>query len=86
MHLKVIHSTLCHPELVKGYLINPFIAGAPDDHSFNPLPTKNILKVFKFTHVWPMHLKINHLTFCNPGSIKGYLNNPFMVRGPKDIH
>ena len=28
-----------------GYLIYPFMASAPDDHSFNPLPTKNILEV-----------------------------------------
>ena len=47
MHLKIIHLTLFHPELVKGYLINIFMVRAPEDHSFNPLPTENILKVLK---------------------------------------
>ena len=47
MPLKIIHLTLCHPELVKGYLINICMVKAPDEHSFNPLPTGNILKVLK---------------------------------------
>ena len=60
------------------------MARAPNDHSFDSLPTSNIAKVVKFTHAWPIHLKIIHLTFCNPGYIKGYLINPFMARGPGD--
>ena len=35
-----IHLTLCHPKLVKGYLIKPFMPNAADDLSFNPLPPK----------------------------------------------
>ena len=38
-------------------------------------PPKNISKVVKLTHSWPMHLNINHLIFCNPGNVKGYLIN-----------
>ena len=82
MHLKIIHLTLCHPELVKGYLINPCMARAPEDHSFNPLPDENISLVLKLTHLWPMHLRINHLTFCNPGYVTGYLINQFMASAP----
>ena len=48
MHLaKIIYLTLFHPELVKGYLINTFMVRGPEDHSFNPLPTENKLKVLK---------------------------------------
>ena len=47
MHLKIIHLTLCHPALVKGYLINICMVRAPEEHSFNPFPTENILKVLK---------------------------------------
>ena len=47
LHTKIIRLTLCHPELLKGFLINIFMIGAAEDHSFNPLPTKNILKVLK---------------------------------------
>ena len=84
MHLKIIHLTLCHPELVKGYLINITRARAPDDNSYELLPTKNVWKVVKLTHSWPMHLNINRLIFCNPGNIKGYLSNPFMARALDD--
>ena len=28
-HITIIHLTLCHPEIVKGYFINPFMARAP---------------------------------------------------------
>ena len=53
-------------------------------HSFNPLPAENISKFLKLTRSGPMHLKINHLTFCRPGNVHGYLN-PFMTR-PPDNH
>ena len=56
------------------------MARAPDDSSFDPLPTKNISKVVKLTHSLPMHLNINPLIFCNPGNVKGYSINPFMAR------
>ena len=59
------------------------MARAPDDNS-DPLPTKNISKVVKLKHSRPMHLNINHLTFCNPWYVKGYLVNPFMARAPND--
>ena len=75
IRIKIIHLTLCHSELVNGYLINIFMVRAPGDHSFNPLPTANI---------WPMHLRINHLTFCNPEYVKGYLIYPFMTSAPDD--
>ena len=81
-NLITIHLTFCHPRLVKGYCINPFMARAPDDNSFDPLPSKNISKFDKLTHSWPMHLDINRLIFCNPGNVKGYLSNPFMARAP----
>ena len=45
MHLRINQLIFWKPEYVKGYLINPFMASTPDDHSFNPLPTKSILKV-----------------------------------------
>ena len=61
--LKIIHLTLCHTELVKGYFINPFMARAPGDQAFNPLPTKNISKVNPFM---ANALKIIHLTLWHP--------------------
>ena len=76
--------TFCHPKLDKDYFINPSMARAPDDNSFDPLPTKNISKVVKLTHSWPMHLNINHLFFCNSGNVKGCLINPFMARALDD--
>ena len=60
------------------------MARPPDDNSFDPLPTKNITKVVKLTHSWPIHLNINCLIVCNPGNIKGYSSNPFMARVPDD--
>ena len=45
MHLKIIHLILWDPELVEGYLINPFMTRAPEVNSFNPLPTANMSKV-----------------------------------------
>ena len=60
------------------------MASAPDDHSFNPLPSKNILEVVKLTHVWPIHLKIIHLTLCHPELVKSYLINIFMVRASEN--
>ena len=51
------------------------MAKASADHSFNPLPTKNILKVISLTNLCLMHLNIIHLTFCNPELV-----NPFMAR------
>ena len=62
------------------------MAREPDDNSFDPLPTKNISKIVKLTHSWPMHLNIEYLIFCNPGNVKGYLINPFMfiARAPDD--
>ena len=60
------------------------MARAPDDNSFNPLPTKNISKIIKLTHSQQMHLNINRLIFCNPGNVKGYYFNPFMARAPDD--
>ena len=65
-------------------LINPSMARAPNDSSFDPLPTKNISKVVKLTHFWPMHLNINHLIVCNPRNVEGYLIIPFMARAPDD--
>ena len=53
-------------------------------HFQDPLPTKNISKVVKLTHSWPMQLNINRLIFCNPGNVKGYSINPFMARAPND--
>ena len=82
--LITIYQTFCHPKLVKGYFINPSMARAPDDNSFDPLPTKNISKVVKLTHSWPMHLNNNYLIFCNPGNVKGHLVNPFMARALDD--
>ena len=55
MQLRISHLTFCNPGYAKGSLINPFMARAPDDHSFNPLPTTNILKVVKLTNSWPEH-------------------------------
>ena len=49
--LMTIHLSFCHPELVKGYPINPFMAKTPDNLSFDLLPTKNISKVVKLTHL-----------------------------------
>ena len=34
------------------------MARAPDDRSSDPLPTNNISKVVKFTHLWPMYFII----------------------------
>ena len=48
--------TLCDPELVKGYLINTFMAREHEDHSFNLITTENISKVLKLTYSWPMLL------------------------------
>ena len=31
---------------------------SPDDHSCNPLPTKNISKVVKLTQAWPKQLNL----------------------------
>ena len=45
MHLRINQLIFWKPKYVKGYLIYQFMASAPDDHSFNPLPNKNILKV-----------------------------------------
>ena len=56
MHLHIDRLIFCIPENGKGYLIYPFIARAPDDHSFNLLLNKTILKVVKVTHSWPEHL------------------------------
>ena len=55
MHLGIIHLTFCNPGYVKDYVINLFMARAPDDHSFNPLPIKNISKFIKLTHSWSEH-------------------------------
>ena len=55
------------------------MARAPDDNSFDSLPTKNISKVVKLSD-----LNINRLIFCNPGNVKGYLINPFRARAPDD--
>ena len=60
------------------------MARAPDDNSFEPLPSRNISKVVKLTHSWLMHLNIKRLIFCNPGNVKGYLINPFMARALDD--
>ena len=49
MHLaKIIHLTLCHPDLLKGDLTSTFMVRAPEDHSFfkgrnTYLPVANIL-------------------------------------------
>ena len=43
MHLIINCLIFCNPGNVKGYLFNPFMARESDDHSFNPLPTNNIL-------------------------------------------
>ena len=58
------------------------MARVPDDQLFNPLPTKNIIRVVSLTHLWLM--KIIHFTFCNPGYVKGFQINPFMARAPDD--
>ena len=84
MHLKIDHLTVCNPRYVKCFLINPFMARAPDDQLFNPLPITNISKVVRLTHSWPIHLKINPFTFCIPGCDKGFQINPFMARAPND--
>ena len=81
-----IHLTLyqlrIYKKLIKGYLINPFVARGRDDHSFNPLLIKNILKVVKLTHSWPEHLDVTNITLCHAELVKGYLINPFMARAP----
>ena len=82
--LITIHVNFRHPQLFKGYFINPSMARAPDDYSFCPLPTKNIPKVIKLTHSQQMHLNINRLIFCNPGNVKVYWINPFMAREHDD--
>ena len=82
---RIIHLTPSHPELVKGYPINQYTARASVDYSFNPFPTYNILKVLELTNSWPLQLRISHLTYCNPGYVKGYyFINPFMARAPDD--
>ena len=60
------------------------MARAPDDYSFDPLPTKNVSEVIKLIHSQQMHLNINRLIFCKPGNVKGYWTNPFMVREHDD--
>ena len=60
------------------------MARAPNDNSFDPLPTKNISTVVKLTHSWLMHLNINCLSFCNPGNVKGYSINLFRATAPDD--
>ena len=57
--LITIHLTFCHPKLVEFFFINPSVARAPDGNPFDPLPTKNISKVVKLAHSWPMHPNIN---------------------------
>ena len=51
-------------------------------YSFEPLPTKNILKVVELTHSWPEHINVIHLTLCHPELVKGYFSNPFMASAP----
>ena len=58
MHLNINCPIFSNPGNVKGYLINPFMARALDDHIFSPLSTKNILKVVKSMHPWPEHLHL----------------------------
>ena len=62
------------------------MARAPDDNSFEPLPSRNISKVVKLTHSWLMHLNIKRLIFCNPGNVKGYLINPFMAKALEVVY
>ena len=52
----------CNPEYAKGYLIYPFMASTPDDHSFDPFPMNNISKVVKLFHSLPEHHNAIHLT------------------------
>ena len=59
------------------------MARAPEWHSFNPIPTENISNN-SINPLMPMHLKINQLTFCNPGYVKCYFIYPFMARVPYD--
>ena len=47
MHLNINRLIFCNPGNVKGYLIIPFMARAPEGHSFNHLPTSKISKVVK---------------------------------------
>ena len=75
MHLKIIHITLYSPELVKSYRVNPCMARAPKDHSFNPLPTENILKVHKLTHSWPMHINLS-FNLLQPRICYGLFDQP----------
>ena len=82
MYLKIIHSTLCNPGYVKGHQINPFMARAPDDHSFDPLPTIDIFKIVESSDSWPEHLTVIYLTLCYPDLLKGYFFNPFMANAP----
>ena len=56
MHLNINCLIFCNLGNVRGYLINPFMAGVLDDYKFNPLSTKNILKVVELTHPWPEHI------------------------------
>ena len=74
--------TFCNPEYVKGYLIYPFMASAHDDHSFYPLPTKNISTVVKLIDSWPEHLNVIHLTRCHPELVKDYSISPFIANVP----
>ena len=77
---------LCHPELVKGHFINPFMSRAPGDYSFDPLATRNISKVVKLTYSWPMHLNILLLTFCTPWCHQEYINLlTYMSTGNHDV-
>ena len=73
---------LLQPSMLITDLINLFMVRSTDDHSFDPLSIKNILKVVKLTHSCPDHPNIIHLTFCNQGYVKGYLIKLFMDRGP----
>ena len=80
IHLYIIILTFCNPGYVKGYLRTAFMARGHDDHSFNSLPTRNILKVFDSTHSWLEHLHVIHLTICQPELVKDYFINPSMAR------
>ena len=52
------------------------MARAHDDHIFNSLPTKNILKVVKLTHPWPEHLHLFIQPFnCHPELIRLFLTH-----------
>ena len=61
------------PDLVKGYFINPFMARVPDDQLFNPLPTKNIIRVrvVSLTHLWLMKIILISFHLLQPRICKG---------------